>query len=255
MPYTISDAVADVLRQVPSLSRAITREPLSGIVDGVNRLFRLPVIPGRSGTLSLHDADGTAVSSGYTVDYDTGLVSFAAPPTVTHYATYTAMSVSESRLRHFARDGFAEMQRRLPRKIYLVDSGPETYFSSDPTAVVEPVLGGLAFSVNPIQLRLYHLCVRYVILESDYEAAATQSRLVRESGRLASLMVDETRVPDNIAQALQRLDRIIDEAVSAASMQEGGGGFGDWVPGARSDEHIAAWDWWTGGRQDYGEVE
>lgn len=253
MPYSLADVVTDLKLRVSWLSHAITHEPLSGLADGSNKLFYLPVAPGESGSLTVHDASGTVISA-LTVDYATGLVTFTTAPTDLVYGTYTALAMSDARLTAFIRDGFAEMQKRYLRTLYLIASGPDVVISSDPASAVEPVVGGLAFSVNDVQKRFWHLCTRYVMCEAALEDKALSAKMFRESGRITSLQIDETKMPQNIQAMLTALDASIERAAKAIAEQGGDTAYGDFIPGARSDEHVEGYDWWVGSKQYNGVV-
>jgi len=89
-----------------------------------------------------------------------------------------------------------------------------------------------------------------------YEEYALQDHQFRESGRVGGMLVDMRQRPENILAVLERLDKMIDSsAASAASNAGDTDTFGDFIPGARSDEHYYGYDWWRDGLQDSGEID
>jgi len=256
--YSISDIVSALKEQVVWLTKRVSHEPLNGLVDGTNKLFHLPYVPAQSGTLTLYDADGSTIdTSGYTVlSYDTGEIQFASAPTDTVYATYVAQALTDNELETFAESGFAEMQKRYPRSLYLVSSGGEKYISTSSTSAVEPKYGGLYLSNNPVQLRLLHLCCRYALYQSLYERSAIEDYQFREAGRLVGAMIDTRMRPENIANMLEHLNVQIDEAVYAAAAQAGDADlFGKFIPGAKSDEYYENYEWWDWSKQGRGMID
>lgn len=255
MSYTLTDAVTALKAQVYWLTRAISFEPLKGLVDGDNKVFHLPYVPAASGTLTIYDPDGATVSSGYTVNsYDTGQITFTTALAETRFASYTAQAFTDTEMSDICTEGFAEMQTRYPRGWYLVSSGGSTYLSTDASTPTEPTVGGVAFNANPVQKKLWHMCNRYALLQRMRERSVVEDHLFKESGRIASMMIDTVQRPKNIAEALADLSKLIDSAVLAAQSNAGDSdsAFGDAVGGAHSDEYLDAYNWWPTSRQGRG---
>lgn len=245
MAYTLSDARSAVKSQVLWMTRAISFEPLRGLVDGANKVFHLPYVPAASGTVALYDQNGTVIASGYTVNsYDTGQLTFAAAPSDVRYASYTAQAFTDSELDELCVEGFAEMQSRYPRTLFLVESGGATYLSTDSGSVVEPSYGGVVFSANPVQKRLLNLCCRFALLQRLRERSATEDHLFKESGRIASMVIDTVDRPRNLGEALAALSEQIDRALLAAQVNAGDESVdGGLVGGGHSDEYLGVYDW------------
>ncbi|MFA5937412.1 MAG: hypothetical protein WC822_06080 [Candidatus Paceibacterota bacterium] len=254
MSYTLTDAVTDLKAQVTWLSKTVSREPLIGLVDGENTLFRLPYIPALSGSVVLYKPNGTAytLTTDYAINHDTGEITFVLAPDDVVSSTYTAMAGTTTVLENLAKEGFDKMQECYPRALYLVASGGETYFSSDATTVVEPTLGGLLFSQNRVQLRFFHLCMRYALYQRIYEESASFDGVTRESGRLVGLQIDQSRRPQNLDKLIERLDKTLATIAATAAQNDGGDASGMFVPGAKSDDNYYNWDWWENSLQDRG---
>jgi len=257
MSYTLDNAVTDLKESVHWLTQRVIKQPIEGLVDGTNKLFLLPHAPASTGTLTLYEVDGTAIASAdYTVDVDTGEITMDTAPTDTTYSTYTAEAFTSTELTDVVEGGFAKMQAVYPRSWFLFTSGATTYISTSSTADTEPVVGGQALSDNVVQIQFYMMCCRFSLNQMLYEEYALQDHQFRESGRVGGMLVDMRQRPENILAVLERLDKMIDSsAASAASNAGDTDTFGDFIPGARSDEHYYGYDWWRDGLQDSGEID
>jgi len=257
LSYTLDNAVTDLKKRSQWLTRSIVKQPLVGVVDSSNKLFLLPHAPATSGSLTLYNSTGTAISAAtYTADTDTGEVVFDTAPTDVVYASYTAEALTNTQLTNVVTEGFAKMQEVYKRSWYLFTSGATTYISLSSTADSEPTLGGQALSNNVVQKRLYMLCCQYVLERMLYEDAALHDHLFRESGRVGGMLVDMTKRPPNIDAMLERMDGEIVKAAAAAADNAGDTtAFGYFIPGAQSDEYYYGYDWFRNSRQARGVID
>ena len=254
MAYSLSTAISELKRSRLWNERALTREPLEGLVDTSNKVFYLAQFP-VSSDVSIYDASGTLISSGsYTVEsYETGVVSFDTAPSEGYTASYTAQSLTDTQLTDTVKDGFDKMEQEYNRNYSLVESGDETYISSSSDSVVDPVTGSYTFSTSRLQIRLYQLCCKYELVSALAEFAATYHMRYRES-RTGGVQIDRTKSADQLEARLEGIQADIDKAVPACANQSGDTPWGAYVPGAKSDTFLDQYDWVTNSRQDRGEV-
>ncbi len=257
MSYTLANAVTDLKERVHWLTQRVIKQPIEGLVDGVNTFFLLPHAPASSGTLTLYEVDGSTIASAdYTVDVDTGEITFNTAPTDTTYSTYTAEAFTSAELLDIVEEGFAKMQAVYPRSWFLFTSGATTYISTSATEDNEPTIGGQLLSANVVQIHFYMLCCRFALNQMIFEDASVHDHQYRESGRVGGMLVDMRKRPESILAVMDRLDKLIDNDKAAAAENAGDtGAYGDFIPGAVSDEHYGAYDWWRDGLQDKGEID
>ena len=236
--------------------RALTREPLEGLVDGTNKVFYLAHFPvSSSGSLAIYNASGTVISSGsYTIEsYETGVVSFTTAPGEGYTASYTAQSLTDTELTNVVKNGFDKMEAEYNRNWYLVDSGSATYVSSSSSSVVDPVTGSYTFSTSRLQVKLYLLCCEYELIKARAKYAAAYHMKYRES-RTGGVQIDRTQSADQLMALLKIVQKDIEDTVTVCANQSGDTPWGVYVPGTRSDVFLDTFDWWTDSRQDRGEV-
>jgi len=65
--YSLETASTELKRIVPWLTRDVDMEPLDGLVDGVNSLFHLPIVPASSSTAPTFYNQAGATQAGATV--------------------------------------------------------------------------------------------------------------------------------------------------------------------------------------------
>ena len=249
MAYSFTNALADLKNQIPFLAKTIIHESLIGIVDGSNKLFYLPYVPCQIGSLVVHDSTGTVLTPAGS-DLTTGAITLSSAPTNSVYGDYTALAISDARLQSFVTDGFAEMQSRYPRTMFLTTSGTETYVSSDAGAVVDPTCGTLTFSTSPTQKRLFTTCIKYAFYSALYEDTALRAKYFKESGISTGITIDESKMPGNILDMLRNLNEQLKSIVLASESEVNGEvQFGAFIPGAVSDQYINEYDWYTDSQQ------
>lgn len=252
MAYSLTTAISELKRSRLWNERALTREPLEGLMDSSNKVFYLAHFPvSSSSSLAIYIADGTELSSGsYSVEsYETGVVSFTTAPSEGYTASYIAQSLTDSDLTGVVEEGFDKMEQEYNRNWYLTDS----YISSSSSNVVDPVTGSYTFSTSRLQVRLYLLCCKYELVSALAEFAATYHMRYRES-RTGGVQIDRTRSAEQLEARLERIQADIDKAVLACANQSGDTPWGVYVPGAKSDVFLDQYDFYTDSRQDRGEV-
>jgi len=254
MAYSLSDAVSELKRGMFWNERALTREPLEGLVDNSNKVFYLANFPvSSSGSLGIYDSSGSAVTA-YTVEsYETGVVVFTAAPSEQYTASYTAQALTDAELTNTVRNGFDKMEQSYNRNWFLVASGDDTYISSDSSSVVDPVTGSYTFSTSRLQIALYLACCDYELVKARAKYAAAYHMRYRES-RTGGVQIDRTKSADQLMGLLEIIQKDIDDIVVVCASQSDDTPWGAWIPGGRSDVYDSTFDWWTDSKQDRGVI-
>lgn len=250
MAYSLSTAITELKRGMFWNERALTREPLEGLVDNSNKVFYLAHFPVSSGdTLAIYNASGTAISA-YTVEsYETGAVSFTTAPSEQYTVSYTAQSLTDTELTNITKKAFYKMEAEYNRNWYLVSD----QISSSSSSVVDPVTGSYTFSTSAVQIQLYQLCCEYELVKARARYAAAYHMKYRES-RTGGVQIDRTQSANQLMALLDIIQRDIDDAVTACASQSDDYPWGVWIPGGRSDVFDSSFDWWTDSKQDFGEI-
>ena len=250
MAYSLSTAVTELKRGMFWNERALTREPLEGLVDSSNKVFYLAHFPVSSGeTLAIYDASGTVVSA-YTVEsYETGVVSFATAPSEQYTASYTTQSLTDTELTNVVKNGFDKMEAEYNRNWFLMSD----QISSSSSSVVDPVTGSYTFSTSRLQIKLYLLCCEYELVKARAKYAAAYHMKYRES-RTGGVQIDRTQSAGQLMDLLKIIQTDIDDAVIACASQSDDTPWGAYIPGGRSDVYSDLFDWYTDSKQYLGEI-
>lgn len=252
MAYTLSNAVTALRKRHPWTSLVVEREPLTGLVDGSNKVFHLANPPAQTLSVTVYDSSGVAVTPA-SVSVTSGLVTFTSAPTEPYTASYTHVTFPDSQMEGLCEDGFALMQSILNRPYYLYTSS----ISSSSSSVVDPVIGSTTFSALPVQIRFFLDCCDFVFLESMQREAAFNAINVREE-RMGGLQIDRSKQPAAFPAMLDRAwDKLMKSAAAAAD--EAGLSStlfeGDVLPGAKSDYNYDILNWHRYSKQDLGIIE
>jgi len=166
----------DGIRLVDRIARVfnkhdIARDPLSGVVDGINQVYYSNFNPILSSGSTLVYTTGSAplASSDYTVAYDSGTFVFNSAPSVQPKATYSIASYPDSVIKSLLIAGFDEMEGRWYRGLYLTDTLNTVSLVTEDSLFAyivnssgsDPVLAsGVTFSQSRAQLNFYAKCVQ-----------------------------------------------------------------------------------------------
>lgn len=248
MAYSLSQAVQELKRSIIWVQERVEQAELLGYNDGVNRVFRTPSAPVEN--LTLTNRDGTPYNGSWTLYPSSGTIVFATAPAVgaVPLASYDVVEYTDAELLDITRSGFDEMERRVPRNLHLVESGGETYISSRPDAVEDPVFDGIPFSQSRSQIALFLLCCLLRLVRAMRLRASSASFLYRESAP-GGTTVDKRTWYQSFASMEEGLSRDIQDAVDTIATRAG-----DYIPGARSDDYLANFEWWSRSRQARGAV-
>lgn len=199
--------------------QTISRDPLSGVVDGSNNVFHTNYYPVlTSGSLGVY-VNGSLVSG--TADYNTGEVTLAAAPVYQPYASYTFTPYTSYQMLQFMMRGFDIMEGFWNRGFKLVDtSGSVATENSSAILIVDsqgndpPVNGDILFSTSRAQIAFYQVCCEYSFYSISARQSARTAYMWRETVR--GMTVDKSMIPKNLqavlAELKQEIDGILDEA-------------------------------------------
>jgi len=248
MAYCLENAVAAIRDTNPWLLESVDFEPLEGITNGSNRIFRTPHRPlDEASDITIYQQDGTSVgSANYTmVSWNNGVVRFATGVSEQYYASYYVSDTyySATKLKEICRSGFREMMRRWPQSWYLTDSGGSTYISSDSSLVNDPAIGGLVFSTSNPVLKTFHLCCEYELVSSRLRRASAQNVDYRE-GMSGGVSVVTHFQTEALANLKKDLGEDIDSALEVLEEEVSGAGYGGFVSGAKSNAYEDVYEWW-----------
>ena len=208
--------------------RKISRDPLSGLLDGSNRVFHTQYYPTlSSGSMSVYVSGTSLVVS--SVDYDTGEVTLSGSPSAQPMASYTFIPLTSPQFKSLLIDGFDEMQSRWVRSGYKLSSGsmaPWVEPTEDSAAIYlvyenasgslcDPVISGsVVFSRSRTQINFYMACCEFRFLERMHAESAMNAIGFREGRGGASF--DRQRVPDAMRELLGMKERQLIMAMKSA---------------------------------------
>lgn len=227
--------------------RSISRDPLSGLVDGTNKVFHTNYYPLlTSGSLTVKV--GANSVTGGSADYDTGEITLANPPVEQPLANYTFTPFTAMQVLQFLLSGFDEMELRWNRGFTLVDGSgnPADENSAQILLVdsdaVDPPIGSLTFSASRSQIAILMLCTEYRYYASQAGEAAIGDFMFRET--LRGMSVDKSKRPSNIEAVLARLDKRLDAAVLIAQDELlDGSQYGSAIYDPITYDYLANFEW------------
>lgn len=254
--YCLENAVSALHNSNPWLLEQVDFEPLEGLTDGRNRVFRTPHRPiDQVSGLTIYTQDGTSVGSGMysVVSWNTGVIRFNLGVSDPMYADYYVADpyYSSSKLKELCRDGFKNMMSRWPQSWYLIDSGGSTYISSTTPTLTDPPIGGVAFSTSHEVLHVFHLCCEYELLSSRVRQATAHDVDYREGMSGGVSVATKHRAP-NLLALMEHLDGQITKELAIVEDIVSGTGYGTYVSGAKSDVYEDVYEWWDDSSQAAG---
>lgn len=223
MSYNLwTDGLADVDRIARLFNKTVIgRDPLSGVVDGVNQYFYTQYTPILSSPAPNVYTSGSAplATSEYTLDYDAGLVTFNVPPIVQPVASYTTAKYSDTTVRSILVAGFDEMEGLWFRGLALSESvGSEVIpiTESSGSAYItlstgsDPQVGSIYWGQSRNQINLYAKCVQLAFYSTLMGEHALSDFIWTEA---QGLRVDKSMTVRNLKLAYdalyERLTKII----------------------------------------------
>jgi len=234
--------------------QSISRDPLSGILDGINTIFHTTYSPIlTSGSLGVYL--GNTLVPG-TADYNTGEITLSTPPTVQPQANYIFTPYTSTQISKFTIQGFLEMESQWTRGWQLLDgSGAWADENSTNAYVVDgngndPTCGNTFFSNSRIQIAFFLMCCEYRFMKTQFRTAAGTDYMWRESVR--GMTVDKSKRPSNIKLVVDSLREEMMDALKQAQIQfyPGGDQFGGAILNPVTLDYAANYEWQTGAKQN-----
>lgn len=226
--------------------RPISRDPLSGVVDGQNKVFHTNFYPMLT-TGSLVVKAGVNLATG-TADYGTGEIELDQAPAVQPVATYTFTPYTPTQIAQFLFGGFDEMELRWLRNYRLVDgSGNPASESSAAILVVDsdgadPPFGSFTFSASRAQIAFLMLCAEYRMYSAEAGNAAINDFSFRE--QLRGMAVDKSQRPKNLEALLARLEKRLALALDIAQSEFfDGSQFGAGINNPITYDYLRNFEW------------
>lgn len=231
--------------------RKIARDPLSGLVNGSNKIFYcnlFPLLSSGSTPLVVYDGVNSVAGS---ADYDTGEITLTAAPAAQPLATYTYTPYTGTQVIRFLVSGLDEMESRWPRGYTLVDALGQPANETSAQLLVanaqgqEPVIAGdVTFSTSRVQPALLIACADYAYNVSVLGEAARTDHLVREGIR--GMTIDKTKRPANMEVALDRLNKKVEDILfSAQREQMGSAAYGGFIASPLTLDYLYNQEWQT----------
>ena len=235
----------------------ISRDPLSGVVDGDNLAFHTNYYPVVTlGSFAVYD--GLLSVSG-TADYDIGEIVLDSAPAAQPTANYTFCPYTSTQILQFLMSGFDEMETRFTRGWKLDDgvgglpseSSANIYLYNSSGA--DPTVGsdGTLFSRSRVNVGFYMLCCEYRLYLSQMGYHATTDYTWRESSR--GMTVDKSKMPPNIDLLLERLDKRLKGALEQVEeVLYNGEQYGGFIGNPVTLDYATNFEWQTGSKDsDY----
>lgn len=228
-----SDIVTLMTAEHQWMSQSIDSEPMTGLVNGSNRVFSVSFTPASSITVAdyLGNELGVLSSNG-----DTGVVVLENPPINTVFASYQHTVVKPSYVNGIASAAVSFMESLWTRGYSMVESSGSYYLSSDPLTVVDDTIySSLA------QRKFLADCVFYTWVRSYYLEATMNSIAYREQ-RASGLNIDRSRQPQAFDAMLKLARDNVETSMKAAMTEAGEDAYGTLVPGrATSQQPNSGW--------------
>lgn len=254
--YCLENAVGELRNTNPWLLESVDFEPLEGITDGANRIFRTPHRPlDQASDITIYRQDGTSMGSAtYTmVSWPNGVIRFTQGVSEQYYASYSVADpyYSATKLKEITREGFRNMMSRWTQDWYLVESGGSTWISSTTPTLTDPPISGVTFSTCHQALHAYLMCCEYELASSRLRQASALDVDYRE-GMSGGVAVTTHFRAQALQTLLDRLGQDINNALVVLEEEVSGEGFGGFVPGAKSDSYERLYEWWDDTEQASG---
>jgi hypothetical protein len=223
---TLIDRVARLFNR-----HQITRDPLSGLVDGSNVVFYAhypPILS--SGSVAVYTSGSALASGDYALDYDTGAFVLSTAPSVQPAASYTTAKYPDSAIRSILVAGFDEMEGWWTRGWYLSEQVSEVVPITEASSYAyvvnssgsDPSVAAGYFSTQRAQLNFYTKCTQlsfYRVLMGEHSLS---DFLYKEMG---GATVDKSMTVKNLERAYNALLKEMPKILEQAGVQELGDGF------------------------------
>ena len=246
------DGVRDLARSGLFERQTEYREPLDGIPDGSNLLFRTqyrPILSTEDVTVHLSMSGGSVSSGSYTVDHDSGSVLFTsnAAPTTQPAVSYTWANQTLRQFKQILMDGFTTMELLIHRG-WRLSSSSATYSMADEDDTNIFVVGASDlldpsdFSLSKTQIGFFQCCCRLAYLNNRLLQAAEHDIDYRED---RGISVTRTRRAPNLERAFQvewqkmlkYIEAVNEEVYAGADL------YGDYIEPPATEFYLSDYQW------------
>ena len=249
------DGVNDFYVRRPGAQRLVRLEPLIGIADGVNTVFRTAHAPFLASSLKIYPPNSLTSGTPSYVDADGGVVQLSAAPSVPQVASYTAVPLAAKQVVYIAWAGMQLMEALWSRG-FRPSSNGATYIPATPDddhiyvvlvntddTIADPVCGSLTFSTSFSQKNFLNRCIEMAYADALASDAAASDLDVRE--RAGGIAINATRRTKNIVDARSLA---YDELIKSwyAAMDEyypNGDHYGQYSEPPHTLEYQEIWHW------------
>lgn len=232
------------------------REPLDGIPDGLNLLFRTqyrPILPTEALTIYEAMSGGSLTSGSYAVDYDSGSVLFTdnAAPASQPAISYTWANQTLRQFKQILVDGFTTMEMLIHRG-WRLSSGSDAYSAADEdddhifavgaSDLNDPPCGDATFSTSRTQVGFFQTCCRIAYLNNRILQSAEHDIDYRED-RGAS--VTRTKRTPNLERAFnvewQKMMRFIEAVYD--EITDDADRYGSYITPLATEFYLSNYEW------------
>ena len=243
--------LADRFARVFNL-RYIARDPLSGVVDGTNKVFYSTYSPIlSSGSVEVRLGDTLVSSGSYSVNYEPGAYLFNFAPSIQPVSTYTIAAYPDRVIRNILVAGFDEMELWWYRGLYLSEvqgTGQITLAHQDSTSAFivnssgsDPPIGDRFFSNSQAQLALYGRFVQLVFYRTLMGEHALSDFIWQEA---QGLRVDKSMTVRNLQIVKDEIEKMLEKALEQAQVEFTGTAiYGGFIAPLHTREYLAHRFW------------
>lgn len=249
-----TDGVRELSRSGLFREEKVVREPLDGIPDGTNLVFRTsfaPLVSGQDVTVFDSMSGGSMSAGSYAVDHDTGTVLFTSAPASQPAISYYWSNLTQRQFLQALIDGFDVMEAFWPRGWQLSsDSAVYAAADEDDAAIYvvagqnvnDPDCGDAAFSASRPSRAIYQCCCRIAYLDGRMIMAAEDDIDYRED---RGISVKKSHRVASMGRALEaefrKLDRMMREAF--ANFYDDEDIYGRYYSSPATETYLASYEW------------
>ena len=224
----VANAAVDFFMRVPGLTRFMRRQPLSGLIDGTNKIFMLPMYPVQSPISLYLGTTLQTLTTHYTLDTTTGIVTFVTAPTVQPTADYTALQLTTQQTNYFAWAAFQLMESMTSRG-YALSSSNSAYAMAVPTSTniylcqgpiatgavpTDPIVGTVNFSTSILSRSWLAICMQACYLEAMGVQASLSD--INFTERVGGVRINTDHRARSIRDAREQMNNLLRDAMFAA---------------------------------------
>jgi hypothetical protein len=242
------EGLARLRRTHPFGETPIASEPMAGLVDGVNTLFRTRKGPVKTNSITVYVSG--VVAPGTFVPPD--IMDMTTAPVAQPYATYTHQPLSDLQAKQLLMDGITELESRWPRAWRMSSSTVTFTAATEADANIYVVSGDsmadpsdeVALSTSENQRGLVVACATYVYRMAQAFAASLAAVSIRGTG--GGMTLDRKAIPSAMMGMLAMYDKRLRTATIQAMMEwTGGASLGGGISAIATRDYMQQYEWQT----------